>query len=323
MSDLKSDYLEIEEDLHCPELFNRIENARKLYRIFLDLKVKARELSLSEQLSPTDYRERLSKLIKFTDNLYFAFNTYSEDSPDEKKDKQHEWSHVWDSRVGHQMPFIIELIDDDTVNYREDLLEVAAQYLANPWLQHDRIDWILIDSLIFAELAFKRGLILSGEAIRKIKWSHYIFHYLFRVDVKKAFQIKLALALVYFALQYIVPPATIFVLYYLQYEVATIIAGGAYAAYLFIRAFLWSVHYRKRRLEKKTLHDHMNRLQNIADAYYQCKPPIINLTTLRTYLNKAIEAGAVFDGALFTVLKRVEETKGETFIPFTESEEST
>ena len=58
--------------------------------------------------------------------------------------------------------------------YREGLLLAAAEYLANPWLQDDQIDWILIDSLILAELSAYRESILSGQALGKINWE-YIF----------------------------------------------------------------------------------------------------------------------------------------------------
>lgn len=58
------------------------------------------------------------------------------------------------------------------------------------------------------------------------------------------------------------------------------------------------------------------------NAYYYCKPPIVSLAMLRMYLNKAVETDAIFDGALFSILKRVEEIRGEAFMPFAESASS-
>ena len=53
-------------------------------------------------------------------------------------------------------------------------------------------------------------------------------------------------------------------------------------------------------------------------VYCYCSPPVISLIRLRTYLNKALEAGPAFDGALFSILERIEKTRGDTFTTFSE-----
>ncbi|MGH9956801.1 MAG: hypothetical protein ACREBC_06680 [Pyrinomonadaceae bacterium] len=310
MSDLKSDYREIEEGLKWPEKPNGIGKGDQFYRLIADLKVKVRERSLSEQLDPSVYDDRLYKLLDFLSELRSALNHYSVHAPDEKQNEQRVWYH----RADHQITGLRKK-DDEPEIYRESLLEAAVTYLANPWLQQDRIDWIFVDALVFAEISAYRESILTGQALGKTNWAYIVTG----GDVEKIYWFQVKKALGFCALRYIAPPPIVFALYYFQYETASLIAGAVYAVYLFLHAVLWPLRYRKRKLERKALQEHTDRLQKMINAYYYCKPPIVSLATFRTYLSKAVEAGAIFDGALFSVLKRIEAARGEAFMPFTES----
>lgn len=277
MSDLQSEYREIEEGLNWPEKPSSIGRGDQFYRLVKDLRVKVRERSLSKSLDPSLYEDRLYKLLDFASDLRSALNHYSAQAPDEKKNEQRVWYHRGDHQVSG-----FGKKDDEPEIYRERLLEAAAKYLANPWLQHDQIDWILIDSLIFAEISAYRESVLTGQALGKTNWA-YIFT---GGDIEKTCWFHLKKALGLFALRYVAPPAIIFVLYYLQYETASLIAGAGYAIYLLLHAIFWPLRYRKRKLEQKTLQEHMERLQKMVNAYYYCKPPVVSLATLRTYLNE-------------------------------------
>jgi hypothetical protein len=311
VSDLNSSYREIEERLDWPTKPTGIGKGDQFYRLVTDLKSKVRDRSLTEKLEPSTYEDRLYKLPEFVSDLRDALNHYSFNTADEKKNEQLVWYH----RSDNQITGLGTKKDDEPEIYRESLLEAAASYLANPSLQHDQIDWIFIDSLIFAEISAYRESILSGQALGKTNWG-YVFS---GGDVEKIYWFQLKKAFGFFALRYIVPPAVIFALYYFQYEAASAITGVVYAAYLLLHVALWPLRHRKRKVEQKTLQEHTDRLQKMINTYYYCKPPIVSLGTLRSYLNKAVEAGAIFDGALFSLLKRVEETRGEAFMPFAKS----
>ena len=150
--------------------------------------------------------------------------------------------------------------------------------MTNPWLQHDKIDWIFIDSLIFAELSAYKESILTGEALGKTNWA-YIFS---GGNIENTYWFQLMKALGFLSLRYIATPTIIFVLYYLQYEMTSIIVVSAYAIYLLLHVVLWPMRHRKRKPEQKTLQEHTERLKKIINTYYYCKPPIISLATLRT-----------------------------------------
>lgn len=235
MSDLKSEYHEIEEGLNWLEEPAGIGKGDQFYQLVKKVSAKVRERSLSESLDPSLYEDRLYKLLDFISDLRSALNHYSAQTPDEKMNEQRVWYHKADYQVSG-----FGKKDNEPEIYREWLLEAAAEYLANSWLQHDQIDWILIDSLIFAEISAHRESIFTGQALGKTNWA-YIFT---AGDIEKTYWVQFKKALGFFALRYIAPPAIIFVLYYLQYETASLIAGAVYAVYLLLHAVLWSLRYR-------------------------------------------------------------------------------
>ena len=303
MNDLKAEYSHIEEDITWPEKPKGI-GGKQFYLLITDLSEKVRERSLAENLDPLLYGDRLYKLLDFASNLRGSLTdhwTFFE--PEEKKYEQLIWYH----RDNHQLKK-----DDEPKISRESLLETIVTYLTNPWLQHDRVDWIFIDSLIFAEISAYKESIFTGQALGKVNWS-YAFT---GGDTNKILLFQVTKALALFTLRYLLPPAILFLLYYFHRESAFLIVGAVYAVYLLVHAALWPLRYRKRKTEQKILQEHLDRLQKMIDAYYYCKPPILSLSTLRTYLNKAAEGRAIFDGALFSILKRVEENRGDTFMPF-------
>ena len=305
----EAEYLKIERDLNWPKKSDGYGH-QQYYELMMGLKSKVRERSLSEGLPPSIYEDRLNKLLDCVFDLKESFDhAYgSKNIPDRKENEQVIWSHRSDNEVSgvnkEQEPRI----------YRERLLAAAATYLANPWLQDDQIDWIFLDSLIYAELAGYRELIFSGQALGKIHWA-YMFS---SGDIPKMAWYSIIMALTRFALRYLVPPLLIIALYALQFETAFQVLGVAYVAYLVLRAAYWPLRRRKEKLKDKAYKEHEDRLKKIMVAYWHCRPPVISLTTLRTFLDEAIKSGANFDGALFSILKRVETMRGEAFMPFTE-----
>ena len=222
---------------------------------------------------------------------------------------------VWYHKSPGQISGTVKMDTDPKIDGNK-LLNVAATYVANPWLQHDQIDWIFIDSLIFIAISEYRESILTGQVTEKTNWP-YIFaggH----IDKCALLQLKMALGV--FALRYIIPPAIIAIMYfYFRYINAAIIIGGVYAIYLLLHTVTWPLRHLKRNAEEKIMKEHTERLKKMTFVYEYCRPPIISLSTLRVYLNKAVESGALFPGALFAILIRMEKTRGEAFMPFMES----
>lgn len=307
MEDLKSDYQEIEETFEWPEPPKGFLETDQYYRLGKELRAKIRERSLREKLDPYLYEERINVLLELVENLRYSLNQSLINTPDEKKNEQRVWFH----QDNFLSSGFVNMNDLPKIN-RNDLISVAATYLANPWMKNDKIDWIFIDSLIFAEISAYSEFILSGQAVGKLNWSYALSE----GNLVKAYWFHVTKYLVAAVARYIIPPIIIYALYKLHSEDAAMVAGALYLAYLLLHFTLWPKRYRDRKSKEKLLKEHTDRLQTMLSAYCYCNPPVISLATLRQYLNKAVEAGAIFEGSLFAIIDRVEETRGEAFLPF-------
>ncbi len=306
MDALRAEYLEIENGFRWPEEREDMPAHDQLHQLFTDIVTKLRERSIAENLESSLYAGRLDTLLDFLNNLFYCLNGVF---PSEKSERKYHRT-IWFHKPNDFIRFIKK--NGDPEIDKASLLEIAATYLANPWLQHDQIDWVFIDVLIFCEASAYSQSIMSGSALGKVNWIWAWSD----GDIEKYGLFHLGKGLGMFALRYIIPPVIVFILFYLNRESTALKTGIAYAIYLVLHASLWVFRYPARKLQRQTLEEHSSRLEKMLNAYYYCKPPIINLGTLRTYLNKAVEAGAIFDGALFSILKRVEESRGEAFMPF-------
>jgi hypothetical protein len=310
MRNLKAKYQEIEEDLTWPEIPNIPGKGDQFYQLVKILRAAVKERSLDENLDPSLYNDRLYSLLDLIIDLRSALNYYIDQPPEEKKNEQHVWHHFNDS---HIEKFVRK--DNEPQIYRELLLDTAVKYLKNSWLQNDQIDWIFIDSLIFAEISAYSKSVLSGEALGKPN----IAYLLADGDTNKILKYHLIKSISLILFRYILPIATIFLFYHVERHVIFPIALAAYSLYLIQHIIFWPIRFFKRKKMRKSMQEHMDRLQKMINTYYYCRPPIISIATLYSYLNKAVEAGAIFDGALFSILQRIEKTKGDAFMPFTDS----
>lgn len=121
-------------------------------------------------------------------------------------------------------------------------------------------------------------------------------------------------------MQYIIPPAVIASLLYLGYINSSFIIGCFYVLNIIIHLALWPFRHRKRKKEEKEYLVHLDRLQKMVSVYYSCKPPVISPIILDSYLKKAQDSGAIFDGITYAILNRILERDKNVFIPFETSD---
>jgi hypothetical protein len=193
---------------------------------------------------------------------------------------------------------------------------VVATYLSHPWLQLDIIDFILIDSLIFIELLVYSKSIYTGKEFGKINWAYKLA----KQNPEKSTMFRALMDMAAFVARYILPAGVLLLIYMFCSEKATIIAGGIYLAYLTFYLLRWPIRHKRNKALRKDVDEHTERLRRMIEAYFYCKPPVISLSSLGKYLDRATESRPVFEGALFSLINRVQSEKGETFTPFIPNE---
>lgn len=314
MEDLKAQYREIAESFDWPARPITFLGTQQYSELVKELKAKITREALQDNLDPVIFEERLQAVWDITFELRYALNKNARHDFEKKKDEQYIWHH----QDANQMFGLHVNKDNEPVVDHETLIDVTAQYLSKPWLQTDRVDWILIDSIIFCETFAYIKEIVSGGATGIVNWA-YVFS---GGDAERTFWLQAIKGIGLKIVRYVIPAAIIYGLYKYHSEDAALIGGGIYLAYLLLRLILWPRRYLKNKAKKKIFEEHYDRLQKMINAYYYCKPPVISITTLRKHLNDATEAGAVFPGGLFSLLDRVEKIRGEAFMPFVEASES-
>jgi len=291
---LEAEYDEVEEDELLEIREPDILGPRQRHQIWKTLTKLIRERSLTEKLDPEDYRMRLSHFEEFLTNLKYAL------SPAESEDYQTIWSHKSDF-----------IYDYKKLIHRSELLSAAADYLARPWMQHNEIDWILLDALIYSEITTSHESMIRYP-LGRINWA-YAFA---GGDIKKMIWTRLKMSWLVWIIRYLLPPAIIAALFFLGYQTATLVTAALYLGYLTVHLFLWPSRHRERKKEESGLHQASERIYNMITVYHFCSPPVISPITLQKQLAKATDAGAFFDGSVFAILNRVIARDREVFLPF-------
>ena len=170
MTELKSKYQEVESGIQWPKKNQSITTGNQFNSIMEDLRNKIRERSFSDKIDSDVYEGRLNIMVGFMQDLQKSLNgpRLDKKTRELKKFNENE-QYIWHHR---SKPFIC------TDNIRkglepkidEDLLvKTIAVYILNPWLQSNEIEWILMDSLIFAAISDYEEDILKGKKMKREK----------------------------------------------------------------------------------------------------------------------------------------------------------
>jgi len=239
MEESQAGYKEIDDALE-----NRIRKPKEgisndqYYKIQIDLLNTIKRRSLEEKLDPSEYETRLYKAFDVLSDLKSSLSQgYWEktDPPHWSQDEQLIWFHRPAGQILWKNKETEPIIDGNSLS------QVAADYLANPWMQISQIDWILLDSLLYAELAGNREDVYSGKAIGEIKLD-YIWA---GEDTSKQVLARAKITIIAFGLRYLLPSIIIGIFIFLRFDKTAMIIGGVYLIYLLFRLILWPARYKE------------------------------------------------------------------------------
>ena len=119
----------------------------------------------TQDVDAATYENRLATAIDILSRLESSLNDYTARDADPS-------IKVWVHRDAAQAAGIAKVANEEI--QRDLLLETAATYLAHPWAQHPEINWILVDSLIFAEVTAYRQAVMDGTVVGKMNWAYLL-----------------------------------------------------------------------------------------------------------------------------------------------------
>jgi hypothetical protein len=260
-----------------------------------------RERSHAEADDPADITDRLHEARDVLWDFAGALNDldiYTNPAP-------RFWFHRRPDQVDGTCKIDRERID------RRWLLETIGRYLSHSWMQHPEIEWVALDSLIYAEIAAFREAILSGSLVGKANWAYALA----AGDPLKATLLRTIGSIAGLLARYVIPAVVLWVLLAKADMQVMLVVAAIWGLYLLGRLAAWP---RRRNIRKQQAAATVV-LQKMVSAYGYCDPPVINPGVLRAHLETATEAGGQFDGAVFTILERLMKRDPSTFLPFAES----
>ncbi len=187
---------------------------------------------------------------------------------------------------------------------KEQLINVAAEYLSHPKIRSNKFDWLLLDALVFAELDAYSYHVVNTNAGTGINWAamfagkshpkYYVLLFLFR---------GLGIALRYF-----VPTAIAYFLMIKGYGILAAVIAGGWALYLVFLLIGFPIRWRARKKASALL-------RYLADLYGILGDGTISPRRLKETLDKAAAEGVVLDGAVFSLVDRMVARDATAFIP--------
>ena len=247
--------------------------------------------------TPDQYREQLYQSWKVTDQLFYSLHC-NYPHPEDNEKASGFWHHrSFDPFRAHDRTRGIA-IDKDS------LLGTAAHYLSHPTIQVDRVDWILLDSIVFTELEAYAHHVLASRAGTGVNWA-------FAFADHSATQYY-ALSVLFWVLgllwNFAAAPVTAYYLYVGGHPSAALCVLALWVLYQGWRLVTYPIRWRIRRKARQLI-------QHLVDVYIILGDNTISPRKLKDTLDKAAAAGVVLDGAVFTVVDRIMARDPTAFIP--------
>ncbi len=276
-----------------------------------------RDRSLKDHLGENEYFDRLIQAQDFLNELSLPFINVTGSTNSDEDFRGAIWNHrsLQETMAPPERLNYTFLNTDKMLIQYESLLDVVASYLGRPWLQHDEIDWIFLDSLIYAEIERFRESVYKGEVTGKTNW----FYLLAEGDIEKSLWMRWKWEIGLWALRYLIPISAIGTLLYLEFEKSAMALGIIYAVYQLGRLVLWPRRY----FQKKQLQEKLNETEKVSkrifSVYHFCQLPILSPSTLREQLRICEKENISFNGAVYAIVDRILARDKAVFIPVQEN----
>jgi hypothetical protein len=260
------------------------------------LEAKAKQIPCSE----AEFQGRCARAMRLALDLFKALhdNVHSRGAADAKKPRFYWLHHPFDVLKANdaRRGFVIN---------KEALLCVAAEYLSHPEIRCDHFDWLLLDSIVFAELDGswchlfndRAGADESHPRAEYADWNP--LRYLARSILFRSIGIGMFC---------VVPPALSILTIgegqtILSWSITGLWGGGVLSA-------LVSFIGRWKAREKA-----INRLTQLRNLYQIIGSSIISPRLLKEALDNALATGVALDGAVASIVDRMIARDATTFVP--------
>ena len=187
---------------------------------------------------------------------------------------------------------------------KDCLLQGAAFYLSHPEIRTNMLDWLFLDSIVFAELDAYAHEAFTTRGGTGTNWAAIFAE---RSELKY-YTYQWVFGLFALVLNYVAAPALGYYLALRGHLTGCAVVIGVWILWLGLR--LMSYPYRRRARKKAGV-----LLQHLIDLYRVIGDNTISPRRLKEELDKATAEGVVLDGAVSTIVDRLMARDVTAFIP--------
>ena len=171
-----------------------------------------------------------------------------------------------------------------------ELKRTTASYLEKPWLQHNFIDWAIINASLFNQVAELSDGLKSGQLLGKTNWG-----YLFAGNkLEKRLLWEGGLALFGFLIRWVIPPAVVIALQAINYEKTATTLAVMWAVYVFFRFVGLIAGWGERKALRVQAQKYLEMLDALIAVWLFTNSEVINPTRLRELLVETDQRGIGF-----------------------------
>jgi hypothetical protein len=184
------------------------------------------------------------------------------------------------------------------------LINTAMLYLSHAEIQVNKLDWILLDAIVFQELEAYAYHVFLTRGGAGFNWAA-IFE---SRNAIKYYGLTLIFWLLGLLVTFVAPPAAAYYLFAHDHQTAAVVVAVLWMLSLGYRLLTYPFRWRARRKAWRLL-------QCLIDVYRILGDRTISPRRLKEALDTAAADGVVLDGAVFTIVDRIIIKDPTAFIP--------
>ncbi|MBF3882728.1 hypothetical protein ISG07_04890 [Burkholderia pseudomallei] len=253
--------------------------------------------AIAEKWTTEQFRERCIRAVRVTVELFYALHDNAGSNYTKANEKpRYYWAH---------QNFDILRANDASRGIsiqKDEMLRVASEYLSHPEIRSNKLDWLLLDSIVFAELDAFSYHVASQD------FSTGMASAVAEGNPTKYLALLALFKVLGFALSILLLPVIAYFAFSRGHETTGWSIGG-----LWVVSVVWSLiglPFRwKRRSKNRAL------LNRMLDLYRVLGDSTISPRLLKDALDKAVAEGVVLDGSVFSIVDRLIAKDATAFVP--------
>lgn len=276
------------------ELWKRNKNKAGTFSdfrpIYEALIPKIRDVALAQELNEWQYESKLERAEEIINNIAYALKRHWRDAPDDR---------IWYGSDINLLERPDEWTDASPVD-PNSLDAATAQYLKEPWLQLNQIDWLILNGFIYDALARLSDAIKSGLAVGRTNWA-YAFS---GGKYGKTILWQIGFAVTKFIFRWLLMPGLAAMAYYFGYVQIATWTLVAFGVYITIHLLFFPKRFMKRRKLKKQVADLEDKLKRLIQIFACSNVNTLNPTTLRAQIADFEKDLVLLKPAVYSILDR-------------------